>query len=218
MAAQFASQQAGNGFSDPLFHDSGTVPVVNLFDHGFWRLASFARILVFFTLRSNLYYFLWKLIQAWIWLIIHAVRLLGFRKFCPGGTPSLKQIVFRGTIAFLKSWPSDGVTAIWWQWYQLLADEGDFEMDYVAAWRYKIEQSNNSGRAAQDVHLYVESHHLKAPIPAGPDDEATFRTLQMWYCLIQFNMGLAEVFLPKRLKKIDRVQVGIPYYSGVTSD
>ena len=82
-------------------------------------------------------------------------------------------------------------------------------MDYVAAWRHKFEQSNNSGPALH-VHLYVENSYLKAPIPTGPDDEATFRALQMWYCLIQFRMGLGEILLPKRLTRIDRVQVGIP--------
>lgn len=47
-------------------------------------------------------------------------------------------------------------------------------------------------------------------IPTGPDDAATFRALQMWYCLIQFRMGLGEILLPKRLTRIDRVQLGIP--------
>jgi hypothetical protein len=96
------------------------------------------------------------------------------------------------------------------QYYQILADESDFEMDYIAAWRQKLEQSNNSGPASHDVHLYVENSYLKAPIPTGPDDAATFRVLQMWYCLIQFRMGLGEILLPKRLTRIDRVQVSVP--------
>lgn len=94
--------------------------------------------------------------------------------------------------------------------YQLLADEGDFKMDYVAAWRHKFEQSNTSGLKVKDVHLYVENCYLKASIPTGPDDAATFRALQMWYCLIQFRMGMVEILLPKRLIRIYRVQVGIP--------
>jgi hypothetical protein len=210
MVTPISSLQVVNGFSDPLFHRSGIVPVVNLFDHGYWRLAALMRILVFFSLRSTIYYYLWVLIQVWVWLVTHAARLLGFRNFSLGGTPSLKHTTFRITIAVLKKWPNDFITTMWWRWYQLLADEDDFEMDYVAAWRYKLEQSNNSDLAPQDVHLYVENSYLKAPIPTGPDDAATFRALQMWYCLIQFRMGLGEMLLPKRLTRIDRVQVCIP--------
>lgn len=210
MAALLLSPQAVNVFSDPLFHQPEIVPVVNLFEHGYWRLDALTRIGGFFLLRSNIYYYLWLLIQVGIWLGTRAVRLLGFRNFNPGGTPSLRRTTFRITIAVLRKWPNDFITGIWWHWYQFLADEGDFEMDYVAAWRYKLEQSNNSGPAPHDVHLYVENSHLKAPIPTGPDDAATFRALQMWYCLIQFRMGLGEILLPKRLTRIDRVQVGVP--------
>jgi len=207
MAARIPSPQA---FSDPLFHRSDIVPVVNLFNHGRWRLAALTRILAFFVLRSNIYYCLWLSIQMWIWLGTHAVRLLGFRNFNPGDTPSLKHTTFRITIAVLRKWPNAFITTIWWQGYLLLADEDDFEMDYIAAWRHKLEQSNNSGPAPHDVYLYVENSSLKAPIPTGPDDAATFRVLQMWYCMMQFRMGLGEILLPKRLTRIDRVQVGVP--------
>ncbi|KAF7512971.1 hypothetical protein GJ744_011237 [Endocarpon pusillum] len=80
-------------------------------------------------------------------------------------------------------------------------------MDYIAAWRQKLEQSNNSGPASHDIHLYVENSYLKVPIPTGPDDAATFRVLQMWYCMMQFRMGLGEILLPKRLTRIDRVRI-----------
>ncbi|KAH8752362.1 hypothetical protein F5882DRAFT_484903 [Hyaloscypha sp. PMI_1271] len=206
MAALISSSHAVNGFSDPLFHQSGIVPVVNLFDDGYWRLIALNRILFFCLIRLHIYYHVWLMIKGWIWLGTKAVRLLGFRNFNPGGTPSLKRMTFRITIAALRKWPNTAITQIWWQCYQLFADEGDFEMDYVAAWRHKFEQSNNSGPALH-VHLYVENSYLKAPIPTGPDDEATFRALQMWYCLIQFRMGLGEILLPKRLTRIDRVQI-----------
>jgi len=210
MAALISSPHVVNGFSDPWFYRSGIVPVVNLSDSGYWRLTALTRIWIFFFMRLNIYYYLWAAVQGWIWLGTHAIRLLGFRNFNPGGVPSLKHMTFRVTIAVLRKWPNTVITQIWWQFYRLLADEGDFEMDYVAAWRHKFEQSNNSGLALHDVHLYVESSYLKAPIPNGPDDSATFRALQMWYCLIQFRMGLGEILLPKRLTRIDIVQVGIP--------
>ena len=194
-------------FSSPLFHQPDIVPVGNLFAHGYWRSAALARIWLFFILRANIYYYIYKLIQGLLWLAIRAIRLFGVRNLAPDGIPSVKDIAFHISIKVLRRWPNTLVTSIWWQWYQLLADEGDFEMDYIAAWRHKLAQSNPAGPAPPDLHLWVDKAHLKAPIPTGPDDAATLRTLQMWYCLIQSRLGLSEILLPKRLTRIDRVHV-----------
>lgn len=206
MAAPNPSPQAVNVFSDPLFDRFDIVPVVDLFPYGYWRHAALSRILVYFLSRANIYFVFWLSIQVAVQLATHAIRLLGFKGFNPRGTPSLRHVTFRITIGILRRWPNSFITTMWWQYYQLLADEHDFEMDYIAAWRQKLEHSNNL--AAHDVHLYVDNSYLKAPIPAGPDDAATFRVLQMWYCLMQFRMGLGEILLPKRLTRIYRVQVG----------
>ena len=215
MAAPISFQQAIDGFSDPLFSDSGIVPVVDIFYLRFWRLTSLSRIYAYFLLeasRTQSYYFVWRGFHLRIWLISHAARLLDFQDFFPDGPPSIKRSIFRLTIVFMKRWPNYFFTFIWWYCYHCFADEGEFEADYVAAWRHRFQQSDSSGLKGTDLHIYVGKSYLRAPIPAGPDDEATFRALQMWYCMIQSNKGLGEVFLPKRLTNIDKVQVGVTNY------
>lgn len=195
--------QVANGFSDPLLYEPGIVPVVNLFIKSYWRLAALARLsLPYFGISFGP---LLIFIEVLIRLGIYAARLYGFQILNPGETYILKHMTLRVTTAAMRKWPYV-FTTIWWLLYQLFADVGDFELDYIGAWRHKLEQSSNSSPV--EVHLYVENNYLKAPIPTRLDDAATLRALQMWYCLLQSKMGTGEILLPKRLIRIDRVRVG----------
>jgi hypothetical protein len=45
--------------------------------------------------------------------------------------------------------------------------------------------------------------------PTKNSDAETFRQLLMWYCWMQYKGGIGEVILPRKLVRVDKVQVGV---------
>jgi hypothetical protein len=97
---------------------------------------------------------------------------------------------------------------MWWQLHYCIADLHDAEENYLEAWAANLELQA-PGRAAR-LHLFVGGEYVFAPIPIKRDwdDTAVLARLRMWYRLLQSRQGLAEVLLPKRLTRVDKVKVG----------
>jgi hypothetical protein len=87
-----------------------------------------------------------------------------------------------------------------------------FEADYAQAWREHLEAEGG----ALDLQIFVGKDALPVPIlfnignngdvTAG-DDRKTLEQLSMWYNWMQYKRGFGERILPRRLIRINKVEV-----------
>lgn len=89
----------------------------------------------------------------------------------------------------------------WWFTYLLISDMSDFKQNYIEAWRQHQEQS---------IIISVSDHILMIPTPHAVDDEVLLRHLRMFYRMIKVEQGIPGLLLPKKLERIDCVEVRHP--------
>lgn len=72
----------------------------------------------------------------------------------------------------------------------------------MEAWRQRQEQS---------ISISVSDEYLKVPIPLAINDELLLRRLRMFYRMIKTGQGITGLLLPKKLERIDCVEVCQPH-------
>lgn len=77
----------------------------------------------------------------------------------------------------------------------------DFRQNYMEAWRQRQEQS---------IRISVSDEFLMIPIPQALNDETLLRRLRMFYRMIRVGQGIPGLLLPKKLERIDCVEVRYP--------
>jgi hypothetical protein len=87
-----------------------------------------------------------------------------------------------------------------------------FEADYAQAWREHLEAEGG----ALDLQIFVGKDALPVPIlfnignngnVTTGDDGKTLEQLSMWYNWMQYKRGFGERILPRRLIRINKVEV-----------
>lgn len=89
---------------------------------------------------------------------------------------------------------------IWWFICLLISDMNDFRQNYMEAWRQRQEQS---------IRISVSDEFLMIPIPQALNDETLLRRLRMFYRMIRVGQGIPGLLLPKKLERIDCVEISI---------
>ncbi|KAK1031552.1 hypothetical protein LTS16_017970 [Friedmanniomyces endolithicus] len=84
-----------------------------------------------------------------------------------------------------------------------------FTQDYLQAWHDTLEAR---GKVVM-INVLIGRNTLCVPILFDPNnsrigsDQETFTMLRMWYCLMQLRRGFSELILPRRLVRVDQVEV-----------
>lgn len=100
---------------------------------------------------------------------------------------------------------------LWWFYYLFFIDMNSFKQNYLEAWDQQHKQSTRFsptfGPHGPHVSLFIDDQILTVPIPPEASDEIVIRRLRMFYRMTQVGAGLPGLLLPKKLKRIDIVQV-----------
>ena len=96
---------------------------------------------------------------------------------------------------------SDWPRALWWLIVYLTSRSEAFELTLVSHWERQV-----SGRM---LYVFVGGVHLKVPLVEEMDDRETLKLLRMWYRWLLVRRGFVEVILPRKLQRIDVVQVPV---------
>jgi hypothetical protein len=89
-----------------------------------------------------------------------------------------------------------------------------FETDYRQAWEDTLAHEKNGSGEVVMVNIFVGRDSMSVPVlfnkvdSTKNSDAETFKQLLMWYCWMQYKGGFGEVLLPRRLVRVDKVQVG----------
>lgn len=173
--------------------------VENVFPGGHWRLLTIFRMGAYFGTRVNPF---WWLLMLEVWMLNSLLQLM--ERFTTERLPRIRLMSFSPLHVIRKlSWRE--ATRFWWQMYSCTSDVHSFEQNYLEAWAHKLTVS----RPPTQLYLFIGGEHIYAPMPSTriSDDAETLETLRMWYKLLQSRRGLAELLLPKKLTRVDKVKV-----------
>lgn len=102
---------------------------------------------------------------------------------------------------------------LFWLFWLFSVSLDDFEKDFQKAWRDEFTLSQK--RKVTDLVIFVGGNPMLVPIafdketPENNSDAETFKHLRMWYSWMQFKRGLGEMIIPRRLVRIDKVEVSV---------
>lgn len=88
-----------------------------------------------------------------------------------------------------------------------------FEFEYRHTWQGELRRSHDD--KVVDLNIFGGGNSMSVPIafdkeePENNSDAETFKQLLMWYSWMQFKGGLGEMIIPRRLVRIDKVEVSI---------
>jgi hypothetical protein len=95
-----------------------------------------------------------------------------------------------------------------------------FETDYRQAWEDTLAREKSGSGEVVMVNIFVGKDSMSVPVLFNKSDATensdaeTFKQLLMWYCWMQYKGGFGEVLLPRKLVRVDKVQVGIASIPG----
>ncbi|KAK1061565.1 hypothetical protein LTR74_010956 [Friedmanniomyces endolithicus] len=180
--------------------DSNPPKVINCFPKGKWRRAALLRMVVHPEYRISPLSFPYWLVETvaslrWKW----PLNQIGSQR--SRDAPSADLELF---IALNKSSP-------WlsWAFYLVNFPMETFTQDYLKAWHDTLEAR---GEVVM-INVLIGRNTLCVPILFDPNnggmssDQETFTMLRMWYCLMQLRRGFSELILPRRLVRIDKVEI-----------
>lgn len=113
----------------------------------------------------------------------------------------------------LLSLTNERLPALFWLIHLYGAPVDAFEQDFLQAWEDTLVLRQD--RKVAKVTIFVGGHSLSVPMPFDKDivennkDTETLKKLGMWYSWMQFRGGLGEVIIPRRLMRIDKVEVSV---------
>ncbi|KAK0250430.1 hypothetical protein LTS09_014434 [Friedmanniomyces endolithicus] len=99
-----------------------------------------------------------------------------------------------------------------WAFYLVNFPLEAYTQDYIQAWHDTLE---TRGKVVM-INVLIGRNNLCVPTLYDPSnlsigsDQETFTMLRMWYCLMQLRRGFSELILPRRLVRIDQVEVFKP--------
>lgn len=190
-------------------------PAVNIFKKGRWRAIAIIRLSTYLLSRSLGLHFIFILcLTAVIYvdmICVSASKLFtqkGPETFLGGVmvTPGELLVSLLGFL-FRKWWRSKFTACMWWTLAACFLDGHYFSTLFADAWSKKIGQNGSC------IHVFVDEDHFEALLPgnheaiAEADDAKTLEFLRMWYCDYQLRRGIGELFLTKKLSRINRVKV-----------
>jgi hypothetical protein len=88
--------------------------------------------------------------------------------------------------------------------YLIISDFRDFEQNFSTAW------SQKAASLSVDTLLFVKDMSISAPMrfaEANVTTEETIQQIKLFYRLLKTKRGLPEVIIPRRLRRIDAVDV-----------
>ena len=80
----------------------------------------------------------------------------------------------------------------------------EFRQNYMAAWRQRKELS---------IHILVDNEKLSVPIPMDGTDKALLARIRSFYQMLLVGQGFPTLVFPKRLQRIDFVEVSCISFS-----
>lgn len=90
---------------------------------------------------------------------------------------------------------------MWWSLYFITSDNRAGH-DFIEAW---------SQRPSREFIVFVSNMDATVPIDEDADDAILAKQLVMFYHMMQFNRGVSELLIPKKLERIDIVEVSLLY-------
>jgi hypothetical protein len=89
----------------------------------------------------------------------------------------------------------------WWLIYFFLSNSKDFEQNYLNAWSQMDENPSK-------LKIFVDNDTLEIDIHCTDKRDAeVFKQLKMFYRYLKVRRGFTEIIIPKKLVRIDCVQV-----------
>jgi hypothetical protein len=131
------------------------------------------------------------------------------RSYLRSGDRGAKLFLRMNEAAPVLSWTWYFSCALFWLFDSNLTTFGD---DYAQVWREELERQGGTF----DLKIFIEKDAFSVPIRceigingniiAGNDTE-TLRHLAMWYAWMTAKRGLGDTFIPRRLIRVDKVEV-----------
>ncbi|KAK3055171.1 hypothetical protein LTR09_003724 [Extremus antarcticus] len=143
-------------------------------------------------------------------MLCEALGLLMKRRPAAQVSPKVSLWVLLGKAIMRRvDWKQPYMSAMWWRLHLITHGAGEFEQNYVDSWHAQLSLQGRvvwvnvftAGCAARIPLLYDQTNDKIG------NDRETFESIRMWYCLMQMRRGLSEIMLPRRLVRIDKVNV-----------
>ena len=107
---------------------------------------------------------------------------------------------------------------LFWYLHLFLTSMDTFEMNYRQSWKDTLDAAKNGDSEVVMLNIFVGNESMAVPLlfdrsdATMNSDAETFKQLCMWYSWMQYKRGFGELVLPRRLARVDKVKVSIPYF------